>query len=346
MTSGKALDVLLLGFSVTGDGRGFAYQMAKEDRPLADFLFRPCGLGGMHPFALPFLLDRIQTRSDVIVFEIFTSDYRKWGSISKLEFAIFALINFCRSRGIVPIFVNLFRTDVDYDHDDFWDMAACHFQAHDVQHLNLAPIMRNECERQGYQTLFKDEVHPTDAGTAVYKQALSEFLTTSHDKILAERARLARSRPFRYSGFSAVEFAGVAGSEGTRLFARDGFSVPLAIVPAGKSVEVSLRTDMLVHGVDFLMGPATASFSVAVGELTPVEVAAFDKYCYYERLQSVELAANRGAQLVVTQSSDRMPIELLKGSRAEDGPFGYLRAAYCSRLDIAAMTTDLARLLS
>ena len=157
--------ILIVGFSVTEGGFGAKLKNALLHAGLASEV-DVVGLGGNHPQGLMYLFDTVGSDQtyDHIVFEINTSDFRKYKSGAAAVFPFLVLAAKTRARGAEPLFINLPRGDVDPETDDTGRLRGIGLDRMDVANLDI--------DRQAYahfgadvmrETFFKDDgyfVHP------------------------------------------------------------------------------------------------------------------------------------------------------------------------------------------
>ncbi len=308
--------VLVLGFSVTADGKGYveAARSGLEAAALPrDVDLRKVGLGGFHPSNLPPLIDYILDKEapDAVVFEIATSSFREQTNADLNHPPILAaLLNACHTRALPCAFLDLPRTDVDFSND--WVVqqhrAAC--QRLGLPHAAVAPA----------EGMFKDVVHPTPSGVTTLSNALLNLireLITGAMQVPAAIAASGRSSSF---AFSKVLPKGTG-----RDFKRSGFEIVCAELRPGTPLHIRLPEPTRIVGLLAIAGPSSGQIHMSVpGGAERRTVHPYDGYCYYERMYPMRVAPFMASELTLQQLPDVPDVDWLKGEKDTGPRVGYL----------------------
>ncbi len=325
----RPIEVLIVGFSVTGIAEGFALKLIETNGPDSPVHYDLCGIGGITPTTLPFLLPRILRgrRPDVVMLEIGTSAHRHemeapWEEI----LPVVTMVEQVQRVGALPILLSLFRGGIDYTQDSY--LSVCDAAARNLGalHCNLALPMHNERPEDGGYVYNMDGIHPTPETAAFYAEKIHAYLIERLDVI---RKRRVTPRTDIAKNYVAEFLADGRSVDTTYAYDRYGFRASAVPVAANETMPLRRASDGFLHGVAYLCGPRTGILKL---EGAGVEIQTYDQFCYYERFSTwFSRTPLAGQDLTLVQASEMPEIELLKGEKNEEPRVGYPIAVLTTR---------------
>ncbi len=304
-----AVNILVLGFSVTADEPGFIKSARQKLGENTRFSIRKIGIGGVHPLHLKFLIEQIlqDIRPDFVVLEISTSPFRiLHNDPMRHQEALNWILYRCQQHRIGLAFLDLPRKDVDQEED--W-VTAMHRQicaAHAIQY-HLVPLRAE---------FLKDMVHPDPEGCAYYAD---HFLMLLDE--LDPGSQIAGEFPVatEFGVYDCVKHPDEVGMRHTR----GGYTVDLAEITPDHPLTLSVQPDTSILGLLYLMGPRSGSLAIQVDH-TKIHVSAYDEFCYYERVGIQVFPALKGVNVKISQLPDIPETALKKGDKDFGPRVGYV----------------------
>ncbi|MCY6413453.1 hypothetical protein QTA56_15170 [Acinetobacter sp. VNH17] len=315
--------ILILGFSVTADKKGYAtfIKSRLESEQIAEV--DVIGLGGIHPIDLVYLYNSIVIKEyDFIVLDVSTSAFRDFVKDKKdITFTFFALAAKTLLHGALPLFINLWKEDVDAVKDFSLKAIDRLGKQMGFPVINIAKLIK----KQDHALFFKDVVHPTEKGTDFYVDKVYKFLLEHmNDRIFTQNLDFKRLN--LVSNLYSIPAEKLISGKNKQNFQRSGLSCEIVQIESKDGV-VRLDYDVghpLVR-VAGLAGPRTSGLWVYDG--TGKQYLSFyDEYCYYDRLLVRRLSRLGHGTLSVLLDTEIPNIKLQKGDKNEGprlGGIGY-----------------------
>jgi hypothetical protein len=302
--------VLLVGFSVSADKNGYAALLKKHLVENPNIEFDYVAIGGIHPSDLCYFCPLLvpEGNFDLVIFEIFTSSYRNnVKSFSEFIWPLASLSAFAESRRAKPVFLNLFRLDVDYDTDRFMLATKRFCEAFDVHLIDLAPSVRSIVNEIGTDQSFVDTVHPRKNVSEAYASAVQ-------DELMAFKQVQCTSNQFdQYLGLcNSIAFASLLPDLPSYMFERSGVELTCVEIDGPSLLTIELGRQERVAGISFLMGPRSGDLVLGGGPRANL-VGGYDQYCYYERLAVGHVAPFESDRITLEVLGDLPTASLLKG---------------------------------
>ena len=335
LSPNRPIEVLIVGFSVTGIAEGFALKLAATNGPDSPIHYDLCGIGGITPTTLPFLLPRILRgrRPDVVMLEIGTSAHRHemdepWEEI----LPIVTLVEQVQRAGALPVLLSLFRGGIDYTQDSFLSVCDAAAKNLGALHCNLALPMHLERPEDGGYVYNMDGIHPTPETAAFYADKVHAYLVERLDLI---RKRRVSPRTDIAKHYAADFLADGRSVDTTYGYDRYGFRASAVPLAANETMPLRRAPESFLHGVAFLCGPRTGVLKL---EGADVEIQTYDQFCYYERFSTwFSRAPLAGQDLTLVQAPELPEIELLKGEKSLEPRIGYPIAVLTTRRSLPAL---------
>jgi hypothetical protein len=297
---------LVYGFSVTGDTPGFVE--AWQDRyaeEYPDLRLDKAGIGGLQPHharhLVRDLLDR--WRPNYLIIEISTAIYRLQTKTAahqqSHQSTIENILALCSERGIKLGILDLPQTDVVPENEWMYPIHEALSQEYAIPRVSVD--IRDD--------ILKDNVHPNDAGKALYAEALDTLL---------KHVMASTVPPFEVDSdmtrFDSYSVADIEASSGVRqMFSRNGFTTEIIRLNQGESVHFKLPKAQKLCGMIVSMGPTTSYLDITLGKMSE-SVNCFDMHCYYFRVGGRSIMSHYTDTLTITQSSKLPDTSLLKGN--------------------------------
>lgn len=309
------MKILVFGFSVTAEAAGYVERWSSENGSLyPELTISKVGLGGLQPFSVRHLLGGILDRNnpDVLIVEIATAATRGLPVLQERiedhQDTVKAIFSECRCRGIKCGFLDLPLSGVNPKND--W-MAKVHWQM--CAQYN---VPRSVVEYQ--EGTLRDNVHPNDAGKAIYAGAFGSLLSD----VLEAKCSFDGLSGERQFGAFTVDMLEVDGGA-RREFSRAGLFVPAISIPAGETVTITLPEEVVVSGVLALMGPQTGFMEIELAGKSQ-SVCFYDPHCYYERVGGRRIDPAVTSKISFTQTEEVPTVELIKGEKNTSSRIGGL----------------------
>lgn len=300
------MNLLIVGFSVTGEQRGFV-----ETWQEIFGLLHPgvsvvkIGFGGVQPDHVRYLLPGLvqKHRPDAVIVEFATASYRNRPSSDfrrgDQRATLLSLFQLCKLGGLRCGVLDLPLQGVDPADDWYLETDRQFCAAYRV------PLVWRDFDER----LVADNVHPNPAGKIAYAVALNDLLVRMMEGA-PDFSRLHRVRSFE--AFAVSECRVEQGR--FRRFSRHGFEADILELPASEAVMIDLPRTVAVNGLLTLMGPLTGTMRVQAGENADI-IPSYDQHCYYERVIGRTLTKTVTNRLRFEQQDELPGIALLKGEK-------------------------------
>jgi hypothetical protein len=302
---------LVHGFSVTGDTPG--YVEFWQDRYAAlhpDIRMDKSAIGGLQPFFTRHLLRDILDRwtPEILILELSTAVYRLRPDTPQqrdsYRLTLENIFLLCKERGIRCGILDLPQTGAKPENDWLFRLNAEASEQYGVPRVALE-LSDDALASRG---LLRDNVHPSDAGRALYAKSLEDVLT----QILAQPAPQfdGLALPQRADSYSVADIQVDGGVP--HMFSRNGFLTEMIQIRQNEPVTFKLPQTRRVKGLVVSMGPTTSKLLVTINGNTE-EVPCFDMHCYYFRVGGRIINAAHTDTITIEQSSDLPSEKLAKG---------------------------------
>lgn len=289
-------NVLVLGFSVTGDKNGYVELAAALDDWPENVSVSKVAIGGLMPAWIKFFAAGIidGAKPDAVILELATPTFRQEPNLHKVHTETLEyLLDLCHHRRLAVGIFDLPRTDVDEKTDWVNSYHAATAQDLGLGYKSVA----------GTPDMFLDVVHPTQSGKAIFSRVFCDLI----QEIIA-----APYVPPSYKLSRKFYAMPVTTSLEKRVFDRAGFVADVVDLAQGEKIVQKIPPNAHLVGISFLMGPKTGFFEVTVGDTT-FDVPAYDRHCYYERFGARLFRPVTANEVTVTQTSRLSETALLKG---------------------------------
>ncbi|WP_151747045.1 hypothetical protein [Acinetobacter soli] len=300
--------ILFLGFSVTADKSGFAYNSAKILSEKFNFKIDVCGLGGLQPQHIIFLIEEILEKYDneYIILELNTSGWRTAKLSNEAYYMAYRYIfEICHRYSRKMIILNLPRKDVDYSSDLSTDILHDLCRTFNSKILDLS---KKYYKNLHFDEILKDEVHPNSYGTDLYTRDVVDFLIGFNDDYY----------------FSVVDYffekktfwLQAPNNKYYELlsFERTGCELPCYKLKTSNTLSFLVdHNNNLVNGVLSVWGPRGGK--ITVHSLNDdISFYAYDAYSYYNRFAVVKFKGIKSKIIMLTLSEEIPSLNLLKGN--------------------------------
>ncbi|MDB4279640.1 SGNH/GDSL hydrolase family protein [Paraglaciecola sp.] len=332
------MDVLILGFSVTADNKGYVEEFcsAKDN----NIVVSKVGLGGIQPHHLAFFMEDIlkSSQADIVVLEISTAGFRSFLSQELYVLSIFNILKVVLEKGAKPLIFDVPRSDVDPENDWVADINESICKQFDIQYV-AAHVYFDE----PIDNYFRDGIHTNAKGATKLANILrSEICLVECEKFspsvdslpsqLRELRLYINDAPVNVDNY--VEFT------------RSGYVGKFQQLGPNSTLELAMNNNDFCHGVFYLMGPETGVFKLQFGREEKT-ITALDAHCYYRRLGVYYFPAIQlEAKLLVKSNSERPGVKLLKGELSKGEVNNFIGGLLCSNIqDIDLLAKKLKSLL-
>jgi hypothetical protein len=268
------MKVLVLGYSVTAEGPGFVEIANSRLGAGSGITLTKAGLGGVQPYHARYLFPKIlrHHKPDAVVLDQSTPAYRNFLSAPDSYYkTLHALLREIQSAGIRFGFLDLPRTDVDFENDWVARHHAKLAEACGVPHVVVQKV----------EGMLRDDVHPTVEGRKIYADALLSIL----DRLapLGGSSSQFLGAP-RYDALMTTQL--IAEHMPRYMLSRGGYDEEMVFVGSGLTLTIPFEKPMQVQGFSGLMWPRCGEFEITLGD-TLLRRQMYNEFCYYPRMGAV-----------------------------------------------------------
>lgn len=307
------MEILIFGFSVTAGKDSYAHKLQEWAKQTTDLRIDVCAIGGIQPVDAAFLLSDAldKTKYDFVILEIFTSGYRTLGSTTDddLHWTIWYSAELCLRRGATPLFLSLYRKDVNYLSDRFSEAAQLVAGELDIPFINVA---REISEMNDVNAHLVDVVHVTNHITKIYVEKLIPVI---QDCMSGKTCRRTQTTFLFKEEIRALRFAeSQADTNGARLlFERTGYAVPVIQLRLGEYCSIQFQQVVEIAGFSFLSGPLTGYLNYNIGDGKNRRALTYDAHSYYERFAATKISPVLASSIRIEPDLEMPAVKLLKG---------------------------------
>jgi hypothetical protein len=332
------MDVLIVGFSVTADNKGYveAFCSAKHH----NIVVSKVGLGGLQPHHLAFFMEDILkfSQANIVVLEIATAGFRSFLSQELYVLSIFNILKVVLEKGAKPIIFDIPRSDVDPENDWVADINERICKQFEIKYV-AAHIYFDE----PIDNYFRDGIHTNAKGASKPASILKSNICP------VECEKLNPTVDFLPSQLKELRLYindAPVNLDNSVEFNRSGYAGKFQQLGPNSTLELATNNNDFCHGAFYLMGPDTGVFQLQFGREEKT-ITAIDAHCYYRRLGVCYFPAIQlEAKLLVKSNLERPSIKLLKGELSKDEVNNFIGGLLCSNIqDIDLLAKELKSLI-
>jgi hypothetical protein len=238
---------------------------------------------------------------------------RSWES--QVIDAIYDLVWTVQQHGARPAFLNLFRSEFDYEYHQYDMLLESLAARYDVPLLDLAAALQRSRGRAFCLSTIRDVTHTNEAGARLQAADVTRFVAgiVADDR---EQARGPRPRIVRRS----VALTALVASAPRGDHRRAGFSCSYVQLPAGEELSITFDKPTNVLGLGMLSHPRAGDVSVIAPGHAPVPLSAYYASSYYEHYVFRRLTPTLRVTELTLHQLDTMPQVTLNKGQADPGP--------------------------
>jgi len=324
--------ILILGFSVTEDGKGFA-QVAKKllstTNPEIEVHVR--GIGGITPQLLSVLFEQFDKNDGSfthVLLEIATSVYgkRQFESIERdVLDVIYDLLHKIQLSGAQISLVNLYRSDFNYSYHYFDMILESICNRYKLPLLDLANGLLVEKGSESLAPFLRDVVHTTEAGAEFQGREVASFI----NEVIACNI-LNKKIPTPRNLIRSLSIVNQSVDFPQYVYKRSGMELIGVSIAEGENLAISIPDGYSFCGISFLSGPLSGNLGLKFdGAEKETIIATYDEFCYYDRFAFRWFNGFVKCKSIVIRQLPGMPsVQLKKGSADNGARLGRLFEVY------------------
>jgi len=332
------MDVLIIGFSVTADNKGYveAFYSAND----SDIVISKVGLGGLQPHHLAFFMEEILKyhQADIVVLEIATAGFRSFLSKKLYVLSILSILKAVMEKGAKPLVFDIPRSDIDPETDWVTNINEKICKQFDIQYVSAYTNFDEPIDNY-----FRDGIHTNATGAiklaSILKNNISQTMCDSFNPSIELLPSQIRNIHLYIKSLST-------NSDNCVEFSRSGYIGKFQRLESNDSLKLTMNSNDYCHGVFYLMGPETGRFHLNFGNEVKT-ITTLDAHCYYRRLGVCYFPAIRlEPTLLITSHAEKPDIKLLKGELSYEAVTNFIGGVLCSNIkDIDLLAEELKSLI-